>query len=53
MQMSTGWGTGSGTKSSEFHAERLVLETVTDLPIQDETPSDKLEKNNSIEIDMV
>ena len=43
MQMSTGCGTGKGTSSSEFHPPRVVSDIVTDFPIQEATPSERLQ----------
>ncbi len=44
IQMSTGWGTGKGTSSSEFHPLRVVSEIVMDFPTQEATPSERLKK---------
>ena len=41
--MSTGCGTGKGTSSSEFHPPRVVSDIVTDFPIQEATPSERLQ----------
>ena len=45
IQMRTGWETGKGIRSSEFHPARLGSETVTDFPIHEATPSERLNQS--------